>query len=204
MGNFTTARGHALYRNHATGKLPPATVRLLVCVNFLIDSKHRALKNILAHAADYVGPDAILSLSQESLAHFSGYTPRWISAALGTAERLGYLERLTAGRGRSKTPRYRVLLLARYPEAAALKQAWHARLKPEVSSTFTSKKAELSSGFYPQNRKWAIGKPELSSADPDKETERPLTDRNNYPYPSYEETLKNRREVLGPKIIAGK
>jgi|SRR5581483_4012023 len=104
--------------------LPSPTVRLLTCVDYMVDPKLPAIKNLLGLAALHIGDDALLSLSQERLAYICGRDIQWVRRTLRQAEQRGYIQRLNGGRGRGKTTHYRVLLMASYAEAADRKRVW--------------------------------------------------------------------------------
>lgn len=106
---FVATTVHNIHSAQGERKLPWPTVRMLTCVNYLIPPEQKAVKNILAHAAQHVSADGLLCLSQKRLAHMSGYTPRSIRTAMATAHAHGYIKLLTAGRGRGNTPRYQIL-----------------------------------------------------------------------------------------------
>jgi hypothetical protein len=137
--------------------LPSPTVRMLVCVNYLIPPEQKAVKNILAHAAQHVGADGLLSLSQERLAYLSGYTSRSVRTALRAAMAHGYIKLLNHSEGRGISTRYKVILLARYPEAAAKSKWWRLNQNPEMISPVEK---VSKGGNYPRQ------KPEMISADP--------------------------------------
>jgi hypothetical protein len=200
MEELTRARFEPLLKNYGPGpaKLPSPTVRMLTCVNYLVDPKLRTIKNILAHAAQHIGPDAILSLSWARLAHISGYHRRSVHRALLVAEKHGYIKRLSEGRGRGKTTRYRVLLLARYPEAARRNMAWPTEPKDDTMAPFAGpqagKKDDTRSPFRAQK---VTGRPAIGdTVAPDPNLGSYIKDSSHYPYRSAEETKRYLAEVL--------
>jgi hypothetical protein len=167
--------------------LPSPTVRMLTCVNYLIPPEQKAVKNILAHAAQHVGGDGLLCLSQERLAYLSGYTSRSVRTALRAAVALGYIKLLNHSEGRGISTRYKVVLLARYPEAAARSKWWRLNQNPEMTSAFAERKEEIS---IAKGGNSSVQKAEMISADPND------PNKSDYPYLNHEETKADRARVL--------
>ena len=100
------------------------TIRLLTCIHYLLDGDGPTVKGCLAAMAEHVDEDGVVFLRHSRIAHMSGYKLRTVREAIQTAETRGYLETIDEGQGRGRVPRYRVLLLDRYEDAAAAKHAW--------------------------------------------------------------------------------